>query len=285
MSNDVSTVLSSALEYLGMGLSVFPLVPREKKPPKQFKWEAFQHKPPAQEQIKSWFEGSDNNIAIITGDVSRLIAFDIDGATAKSHAYDVIQNRLRQDTRDAISDTLWVETGGGGLHILIRYNPQEFHGDNWAASEIKNSVLWRDKYEHSEIRLKGDGGYVVAVPSLHPNGKPYRFLKGTSIAELSKEQILDLIQAFCSIGVNHYRITRREADSKHNGSDRAQRLSVPTTTLNDEQIMDMVVILKQHYLKGQRNDFILFLSGWLRKEGVTLESAKKLIEELAENDE
>jgi hypothetical protein len=215
MTIEVSTPLASALTYLNMGLSVFPLASREKKPPKQFTWEPFQHMLPTQEQLKAWFDGTDNNIAVVTGAVSTLLAFDIDGSLAKFHADDVIRNRIRQDTKDAISDTLWVETGGGGLHIIIRYNPQEFQEDNSMANEIKNSVLWRDKDEHSEIRLKGDGGYIVAVPSVHPNGNSYRFLKGTSIAVLSKEQILDLIQAFSSIGRNHYRITQKKADNKH----------------------------------------------------------------------
>jgi hypothetical protein len=49
--------------------------------------------------------------------------------------------------------------------------------------------------------------------------------------------------------------------------------------------MDIVVILRQHYLKGQRHDFVLFLSGWLRKEGIAIESARKIVEGLAEVDE
>jgi DNA polymerase, archaea type len=274
-----------ALAYRNEGLSVFPLAPREKKPPKQFKWEQFQHTLPTQEQLKAWFDDNDNNVAIVTGAISRLLVFDIDGNLAKSHADDIIRNRIRQDTGDAISNTLWVETGSGGLHVLIRYDPQEFQGDSWAASKIKSAVLWRDRNRHSEIRLKGDGGYVVAVPSIHPNGNQYRFLNETSIAGLSKEQILDLIQAFRRIGGNKYKTTQRKAENKHNDQQEVRKTLLPTTALDDEQIMDIVVILKQHYLKGQRNDFVLFLSGWLRKEGIALESARKIIEELADNDE
>jgi hypothetical protein len=268
-------------------LSVFPLSHRQKKPPKQFKWEQFQHRLPTQEQLKAWFDGNDNNIAIVTGAISRLLVFDIDGDLAKYHADDIIRNKIRQDTRDAILDTLRVETGSGGLHVIVRYNPEEFKEDSRAVSEIKNSVLWRDrKNRHTEIRLKSDGGYVVAVPSIHPNGNPYRFLKEASIAELSKEQILDLIQGFRKIGGNNNCKTRqRQADNKHNDQRGARRLLLPTIYLDDEQIMDMVVSLKQYYLQGQRNDFVLFLGGWLRKEGIALESARKIIEELGDNDE
>ena len=130
MSNDFSMVLSSAFAYLDNGLSVFPLAPKEKKPPKQFKWEPFQYTLPTQEQVRSWFDGSDNNIAVVTGAISRLFAYDFDGGTAKSCADDVIQNKIRQDTREALADTIWVETGGGGFHLLIRFNPAEFQRDN-----------------------------------------------------------------------------------------------------------------------------------------------------------
>jgi DNA polymerase, archaea type len=285
MTINDSISLTSALAYLEMSLSVFPLAAREKKPPKQFKWEQFQRTLPTQDQVKSWFDGSDSNIAVATGAVSKLLAFDIDGDIAKSHAKDVIQNRVHQDTRNAILDTMWVETGGAGFHLLVRFNPGEFQQDSLAASEIKNAVLWRGKVGHSEIRLKSDGGYIVAPPSIHPNGNAYRLFKGTSITELSKEQILDLIHAFRQIGGNRDRTTQRQATNKENDPDRTGRVSLPTTTLNDEQIMDIVAILRQHYLKGQRHDFILYLSGWLRKEQITIESARKIIEELAENDE
>src|SRR5215204_4529027 len=164
--------LSGALQYLGQGLSIFPLIPKGKIPIPGFKWEPFQHELPTQEQVKSWFDGSDSNIAVATGVVSRLLAFDIDGILAKSHVDDILQNKVGQDTRDAVADTLWVETGGGGLHILIKYDPREFQQDNLAASEIKNSVLWRGKDGDNEIRLKSNGGYIVAPPSIHPNGRP-----------------------------------------------------------------------------------------------------------------
>ena len=282
----VSTSLAFALWHLRHGLSVFPLATKQKKPPKQFKWEPFQHTLPSQEQVKSWFDGSDNNIAIATGTVSKLLVFDLDGDIAKLHADNVIQNKIRRDTRDAIADTIWMETGGGGFHLLIRFDPGEFQQDNPAASKIKNAVLWRGKDGHSEIRLKSDGGYIVAPPSIHPNGNAYRSLKGTSIAELSKEQILDLIQEFRQIGGNRDRCTQREAANKQNDPDRVQEFPLPTTTLDDEQIMDIVVILRQHYLKGQRHDFVLSLSGWLRKEGIAIESARKVVEGLAaDNDE
>jgi hypothetical protein len=213
LDGECTNQISYALRYLDKGLSIFPLIPKGKKPVPGFKWEPFQHMMPTQEQVKAWFDGSDNsnNIAVVTGATSRLLAFDIDGLLAKSHADEVIRNKICQVTRDALAETLWVETGGDGLHVWIRYKPDEFTKDDTAAREIKNAVLWRGKDGHSEVRLKSDGGYIVAPPSVHPNGNAYRLFKGTSIAELSKEQILDLIQSFRSIGGNCDTTTQKEA--------------------------------------------------------------------------
>jgi hypothetical protein len=272
-------LLSFALQYLGAGLSIFPLISKGKKPTPGFKWEPFQYTLPDQEQVKSWFMGGDNNIAIATGSISRLLAFDIDGDIAKSHAKDVIQNRIHEDTRDAISDTIWVETGGGGFHLLVRFDPGEFQQDNLAASEIKNAVLWRGKDGHSEIRLKSDGGYVVAPPSVHPSGSHYRFIKGNIIAKLSKDEILDLIRCFRQI--NGVRRSNVQVDE-----DKVETELLPATKeLDDERVMDITVILKPYYIKGQRHEFVLYLSGWLRKEGIAIESARKIVEGLAEVDE
>ena len=279
MSIDDSQVLSSALAYLGLGLSVFPLSPREKKPPIQFKWEPFQHKLPTEEQIKAWFEGRDNNIAVVTGNVSRLIVIDIDGEVAKSYVEDAIHRKVRRDTKQAINSTLWTETGGGGYHLLIRYNPEEFDTDHAVRSQIKNAVLWRGHDSHSEVRLKSDGAYVVFPPSIHPSGNAYKFVRGKGIALLSKEQLLDLIRSLRPINTSRTRIHTIHDKMVNNTS------SAPALELDEERVMDAVVILKPYYLKGQRHDFVMYLSGWLRKEGIKIESARKVVEVLASDND
>jgi hypothetical protein len=66
MTIDVSTSLTSLRKYLNMGLSVFPIRARDKKPPKLFKWDSFQHMLPAEEQVNSLFCSTDINIVICT---------------------------------------------------------------------------------------------------------------------------------------------------------------------------------------------------------------------------
>jgi hypothetical protein len=60
---------------------------------------------------------------------------------------------------------------------------------------------------------------------------------------------------------------------------------VPSLQLDDKIAMDDVIILKPYYLKGQRHEFVLYLSGWFRKEGLAIESTREEVEGLAVDDE
>jgi hypothetical protein len=57
------------------------------------------------------------------------------------------------------------------------------------------------------------------------------------------------------------------------------------TDLNEEDVYDIVSFLKPYYRNGNRNDFTMYLSGWMRKEGIPFESAFKVIECIAADDE
>jgi hypothetical protein len=61
LDGEYTNQISCALRYLDKGLSIFPLIPKGKKPVPGFQWEPLQHMMPTQEQVKAWFDGSDNN--------------------------------------------------------------------------------------------------------------------------------------------------------------------------------------------------------------------------------
>jgi hypothetical protein len=108
----------------------------------------------------------------------------------------------------------------------------------------------------------------VAPPSIHENGNRYELVNGTaSVVILSKIQINTLISA----------IQRQaEDDSTINDSE---------VKLNEEDVYNIVAKLKPYYRNGNRNDFTMYLSGWMRKEGISFESAFKVIECIAADDE
>ena len=66
---------------------------------------------------------------------------------------------------------------------------------------------------------------------------------------------------------------------------KSRKGSIRQHSLDDETISDMVEILKPYCREGIRNDFVMSLAGWLRKENVIYESAYKVIDGLTDDDE
>ncbi len=67
-----------------------------------------------------------NNIAIVTGIISRLLVIDIDGEECIKLFYEMVQNRLSDNLQREIVNTLAVRTGSGeGLQIYLRFNIEE----------------------------------------------------------------------------------------------------------------------------------------------------------------
>jgi hypothetical protein len=193
----VSTISMKTLasEYIQNDLSIFPLKSRSKEP-LWISWEPYQKTFASERQLEVWFSNghAENNIAIVTGKISRIIVFDIDGEEGSACFIRAVES-LDDDIKTALKHTLCIRTGSGNTNIVIGLRQEEFASED---EKITNSVLWRSKNgnaEHNEIRLKGEGGYIVAPPSMHPNGNRYEIINGSiaTITTLSKIQINKLI--------------------------------------------------------------------------------------------
>ncbi len=139
-------LLKAALEYAAQGISVFPLIPRSKKPLTE---NGFKDASKDFEQIRAWWgKNPDANIGIPTGKVNDLFVVDIDGVCPESFP--------------ALPPTVTVRTKKG-LHYYYKY--PEGH-------EIKS----RTKLQGLDIDVRGEGGYIVAPPSVHPEGGRYEFI-------------------------------------------------------------------------------------------------------------
>ena len=263
------TILDYAIEYYHTGWSIFPLISKSKKPLVD-SWEPYQKERADEEQIRQWFSNTNNNnIAIVTGRISGIFAFDNDGEKAKNYFDEVFEKIDEEGIKAAINSTVHIKTGGGNTNIILGFRKEEF----LEGEEIENSILWTDRDGHTEIRLKGERGYIVAPPSIHPNGNQYE-ISGTYPAVLSKEQILRLIAAFKCV-------QNKKVPTKNYTAVQVRQQEL----LDEETIDDIVAILKPYYRLGIRNDFVLYLSGWLRKEHITIDAARKVIKAIAEDDE
>ena len=182
--------LALASEYLQNGFSIFPLHPRTKKPLLS-SWEPYQRTLPDYQQIEMWFSNghAQNNIAIVAGKISRIIAFDIDGEEGSTCFNRAVESLGDKGLEIALKYTLYIKTGSGNTNIVIGLRQEEFASSD---DKITNSVLWRSKNgKHYEIRVKGDGAYIVAPPSIHPNGNRYEIINGSiaAVTTFSKIQI------------------------------------------------------------------------------------------------
>ena len=135
--------IKQATNYLSQGFSVIP-VGQDKKP--LLKWEEFQQRKPAEEEIKKWAESYSNlNIGIVTGSISGIVVVDIEAGGSVAD----------------LPSTVIVKTGGGGFHYYYKH----------PKTPVKNAVRIRDKTD-----IRGDGGYVIAPPSLHKSGNRYEWV-------------------------------------------------------------------------------------------------------------
>lgn len=105
-------------------------------------------------RVERWFASTTYNIGIVTGGISGIVALDIDPR------HDGHETLHQLEARHGNLPPTWrFLTGGGGEHILFRH----------PGGKIANSAgsLGRG------IDVRGDGGYIVAPPSIHISGRPY----------------------------------------------------------------------------------------------------------------
>lgn len=137
--------LTAALDYLEQGYSVIP-VGRDKKP--LIKWQEFQKRCPTANEIQDWFtKWPDANVGIVTGKISGLVVVDVD--TEGPVSVELPPTRSVCTSR--------------GCHHYYRYPDGN--------EELKNQA---GVVTHVDIR--GDGGYVIAPPSIHSSGKQYAWI-------------------------------------------------------------------------------------------------------------
>lgn len=147
----------AALAALRQGWSVVPLRPRDKRP--LVPWEPFQHRHPTEDEIRGWFrEWPNANIGIITGEISHLVVVDIDVQHGGDKALAQLEGR-----HGPLPDTVEVITGGGGRHCYFVH----------PGGIVRNMVGLA-----SGVDVRGNGGYVVSPPSVHPSGHRYEWRPG-----------------------------------------------------------------------------------------------------------
>lgn len=143
----MSELAAAALAYAQRGISVFPLKPRSKEPvtPNGFKQATADV-----DQVRAWWrKRPDCNIGIATGAPAGFWVLDVDGEDAERalEALEAANGRLPETVQ---------QMTGRGRHLCFLWDP--------AGPEMRN----RSKVGGADIDVRGNGGYIVAPPSIHP---------------------------------------------------------------------------------------------------------------------
>lgn len=150
----IPDVVNFARAYAGKGWQTFPCLEKDKKP--MVKWADMATT--EDNMLTGWWETTPNaNIGIACGKRSGIVVVDVD----KDHdGYDSLTDLILK--YGPLPETPVSKTGSGGEHIFFKH----------PGFEIRNSAGKLGK----GIDIRGDGGYVVAPPSLHPNGQQYQWV-------------------------------------------------------------------------------------------------------------
>jgi hypothetical protein len=175
-----------------------------------------------------WFRHwPDANIGIVTGEISNLIVLDVD----PKHGGDASLQRLEHRFRP-LPATVEAVTGGGGRHFYFAHP----------------GGLARNRAGLAQgIDLRGDGGYIVAPPSIHPNGRPYTWVRGLAPEEIT----LAPLPRWLMIPIWGPRIGR--------------------------SLFDWRKLVREGVAEGQRNSTIASLTGHLLWHGVDPDVALELL--------
>lgn len=165
-----------ALQYAKAGFSIIPLKPRKKTP--LIKWARFQKRKATEKEISNWWrKWPDANIGLLTGKINGITVFDQDGPQAEQ-----------------------IIKASGGLppgpqSITNKGRQYFFRQPGFSVQNDVNKKL--------DLDIRGDGGYIVAPPSIHPSGHTYSWAPGLSLFEIELPEMrpwqVEYIKKHCII--------------------------------------------------------------------------------------
>lgn len=169
--SDLSNLGDQALRLVGLGYSVFPLVPNDKKPITE---NGFKDATNDRVQVAKWWTDNPNaNIGIRTG--GGLVVVDVD-RLPKDGVKKVLPNPWLEPVTERLeelgADSV-IESPTGGFHLYFKAGnlPAEL-------GEIRNS----ESKIAEGVDVRAEGGYIVAPESVI-DGRPYREVEGRRLVD------------------------------------------------------------------------------------------------------
>lgn len=179
MSREIYLV---AKKLLSEGCSVVPIAKGKKAP--TIKWEVYQRRLPTERELYQWFIGTDNQLGLITGNVSggRFIV-DFDGIISEE-AFQEFRTRFPE-----FENGRTVVTGSGKPHIHGRCPdfPVDFTRKLKHYYDDENQQI-------GEVELRGNRHQSLVPPSIHPCGTAYDYVdENDPVVEISRERFQEIV--------------------------------------------------------------------------------------------
>ena len=148
--------LDAAIEYASHGWAVFPLKAKGKD---QLTAHGVKDATTNFDQIEKWWTKHPTaNVAIACGQVSGgLLVVDLDEKENGISGLDTLHNW--ESENGSLPETVRSITGKGGSHLFFHIDHKE---------KNRTGIL-------EGVDIRSDNGYIVAPPSIHPNGRPYEW--------------------------------------------------------------------------------------------------------------
>jgi len=172
IESNTASVVAHALSYAARGWHVFPAPTGEKKSHKSAKfsngqpWGATTN---AVQIIRDFARWPNANIGIVTGPLSGIFVVEAD--TPEGHDVDGTASlRALEAKHGPLPTTLMATSPSGSLHYYFNYSA--------------NAAIRNDTSKIADgVDQRGDGGMVIAPPSLRPGKGQYRWLNAVPIAD------------------------------------------------------------------------------------------------------
>ena len=142
-------LLSAALEYTAQGIAIMPCAPGGKKPALPTTGKEHSVASSEADQIRQWWATYPNANIGIACTPNRIAVIDIDG---EAGAKWITDNHLPMPAT-------WTVTTGRGYHYYYRWP---------AGMEIRTCQI------APKLEIRAAGAYVIAPPSIHPDGDTYQ---------------------------------------------------------------------------------------------------------------
>ncbi len=165
----------SAYCYAALGWPVFPIPAGQKRP--VVRWGAEATTDGA--KLAAWRRGDPaSNWGAAMGARSGVWALDIDGDDGRRSLEALLEEHGKLPRAPC------QRTGGGGYQVLFAW-PMDREVRNSASKVARN------------VDVRGEGGFIVVPPSIHPSGNRYRWLANRAPWEVSPppapSRLLDLV--------------------------------------------------------------------------------------------